>query len=59
MSRPVVVLSTRLEGDMHGAPADRMLIATALLHSLPLVTADAEILQYATRNAGLRVVDSR
>jgi PIN domain nuclease of toxin-antitoxin system len=59
VSRPVLVLSTRLEGEMHGDPADRMLIATALLHSLPLVTADAEILRYAKRNAGLRVVDAR
>ena len=59
VSRPIMMLSTRLQGEMHGDPADRMLIATALLHSLPLVTADAEIMRYAKRNAGLRVVDAR
>lgn len=58
LSRPVLVLSTRLEGGMHGDPADRMLVATALLHAMPLVTADAEIVRYAKRNSGLRVVNA-
>lgn len=39
--------STRLPGAPHGDPADRFLIATARVHGLTLVTADAKINEYA------------
>ncbi|MEH3048534.1 type II toxin-antitoxin system VapC family toxin [Sphingomonas adhaesiva] len=36
-----------LPGDIHGDPADRMVIATARHLRLPLLTADRRILEYA------------
>lgn len=35
-----------LPGDFHRDPADRLLVATARVHGLTLVTADARILDY-------------
>ncbi len=43
----IAVASTRLPGDFHGDPADRILVATARAHACPLVTADAAIIAYA------------
>ncbi len=37
-----------LPGDIHGDPADRIVIATARHARLPLLTADRRILDYAT-----------
>lgn len=59
VDRDVLLLSTRLAGVPHGDPADRMLIATAQLTRLPLVTADRLIVEYALANAGTPVVDLR
>ena len=39
----IAVLSARLEG-MHGDPADRIIVATALTHAATLATADAALL---------------
>ncbi|MCC5843361.1 MAG: type II toxin-antitoxin system VapC family toxin [Verrucomicrobia bacterium] len=35
-----------LQGDFHADPADRMLVATARVHNLTLLTADERILAY-------------
>lgn len=43
----VAVASTRLPGDFHGDPADRIIVATARAYACPLVTADAAIIAYA------------
>lgn len=43
----IAVASTRLPGDFHGDPADRIIVATARAHACPLVTADAAIIAYA------------
>jgi PIN domain nuclease of toxin-antitoxin system len=59
LDREILLLSTRLPGSPHNDPADRMLIAAARLNSLPLVTADRLILDYAAANPGTRVVDAR
>jgi PIN domain nuclease of toxin-antitoxin system len=39
--------SARLPGDLHGDPADRMLVATARRVGATLVTRDGRILDYA------------
>ncbi|MBB5753937.1 type II toxin-antitoxin system VapC family toxin [Prosthecomicrobium pneumaticum] len=43
----VAIEASSLPGDLHGDPADRMLIATARHHGLPIVTRDRNILAYA------------
>ncbi|MCP4377740.1 MAG: type II toxin-antitoxin system VapC family toxin [bacterium] len=42
----VAVQSVRLPGEFHPDPADRMIVALARHHSVPLVTADAKIQAY-------------
>lgn len=43
----IAVASTRLPGDFHGDPADRIIVATARSRACPLVTADTAMLAYA------------
>lgn len=45
----IALESTRLPDAPHGDPVDRMLIASARLHNLTLVTADEKILAYAAQ----------
>lgn len=59
LTRPVLMQSTRLTGSAHNDPADRMLIAVAQLHGIPLVTADQLIVSYAIEHGGTPVVDVR
>jgi PIN domain nuclease of toxin-antitoxin system len=39
----IVVLSTRLPGEFHSDPADRLIVATCMKHAIPLVTKDQKI----------------
>ena len=59
LDREILLVSTMLPGEMHNDPADRMLLAAAKLNNLPLVTADASIMEYAKANPGTPVVDAR
>ena len=59
LDREVLLLSTRLADSAHNDPADRMLLAVAQLNSVPLVTADKLIVDYAKSHAGTPVVDAR
>lgn len=59
LDRNVLVQSTRLVGDVHGDPADRMLIAAAQLHGMSLMTVDAQIIAYAKAQPGVPVCDAR
>jgi PIN domain nuclease of toxin-antitoxin system len=59
LDRDVLLLSTRLSGSAHNDPVDRMLLATAQLNNLPLVTADKQIIDFARSHAGTPVVDAR
>jgi PIN domain nuclease of toxin-antitoxin system len=43
----VSVDSTRLPGEPHGDPADRMIVATARRHTATLITDDAQLLAYS------------
>lgn len=47
LSMEVSVGSTRLPGDLHGDPADRLIVATARHHDATLLTADRALLGYA------------
>ena len=59
LERDVLLLSTRLSGTAHNDPADRMLIASAQINNIPLVTADKLIIDYARAVPGTPVVDVR
>jgi len=43
---PIVVESTHLPGTFHRDPADQIIVATARVHNIPLLTVDAKILGY-------------
>ena len=45
----ILIESTRLPGDIHRDPADRVLAATARHHGLTLVTRDKALLDYGKR----------
>lgn len=47
LSPNISIESTLLPGNFHGDPADRIIVATALVEKLALVTRDRNILQYA------------
>jgi len=59
LDREILLLSTRLAGTVHNDPADRMLIATAQINNIPLMTADRLIIEYAQTVPGTPVVDLR
>ena len=42
----IAIESTRLPGDFHRDPADQIIVATARVHAIDLVTADTRILNY-------------
>jgi PIN domain nuclease of toxin-antitoxin system len=42
----IAVRSTKLPGEFHPDPADRMIVATALEHAVPVVTPDERIRSY-------------
>lgn len=49
LSPEIAVASTRLPGDFHGDPSDRIIAATARHESAVLVTRDRAMLGYAAR----------
>ncbi|MFN0116324.1 MAG: type II toxin-antitoxin system VapC family toxin [Paracoccaceae bacterium] len=55
LSARILVGSTELPGDIHGDPADRILIATAREMGLRIVTRDRAIIDYAKRGHVLAV----
>jgi PIN domain nuclease of toxin-antitoxin system len=58
VDRDVLVLSTQLS-EMHGDPADRMLVAATKLRGVPLATADAAIVEWAVREGKTHLCDCR
>ncbi|HSN78527.1 MAG TPA: type II toxin-antitoxin system VapC family toxin [Anaerolineae bacterium] len=42
----IVVESTQLPGEFHRDPADQMIVATARVYEIPLLTADSKLLAY-------------
>lgn len=59
LDRTILMQSTRLPGAFRGDPADRILIATAQLRAMPLLTADDAIVAYASAEPGVPVCDAR
>ena len=57
LSPSIAIESTRLPGEPHRDPADRILIATARLMGAALVTCDEAVLAYA-KKGHVRVVDA-
>ena len=47
--------SCRLE-DFHGDPADRLIVATALVLGVPLITADHQIISWNKHHARLQII---
>jgi len=45
----IAVGSVRLPGEFHADPADRIIVATARFHQVPLMTADQAILDYGSK----------
>jgi PIN domain nuclease of toxin-antitoxin system len=48
-SSSIALSSTRLPGEFHPDPTDRILVATARELNVPIITADTAILSYANR----------
>jgi PIN domain nuclease of toxin-antitoxin system len=42
----IVVESTQLPGEFHRDPADQMIVATARIYNIPLLTMDGKLLEY-------------
>jgi PIN domain nuclease of toxin-antitoxin system len=59
LTPPIAVDSTRLPGQPHGDPADRIIMATARQLGARLVTCDRQILNYADTEQALAVLDAR
>ena len=53
----IAVEGARLPGAFHAEPADRLIVATARHHGLPLLTADYAILSYAA-GGHLQTIDA-
>ncbi len=47
LSPEIAIESSRLPGDFHGDPADRIIVATARKLGATLVSSDKEILEYS------------
>ena len=47
LTTQILVESTRLPGNIHRDPSDRLLVATAREHGLTLITRDGPLLKYA------------
>ena len=59
VTRDVHIHSTRLPGEPHGDPADRILLAHAQILGASLMTCDSGIVAYAARTPGMPVCDAR
>lgn len=46
LSEDIALESCNLPGDFHKDPADRLIVATARVHKLPLITKDQKIRKY-------------
>jgi PIN domain nuclease of toxin-antitoxin system len=51
LSPEIAMESCKLPGDFHKDPADQIIVATARVHNLTLLTKDQKILQYRHVNA--------
>lgn len=47
LTEPIALLAAYLPGDFHADPSDRMIVATACIEKMSLITSDRRILAYA------------
>ncbi len=57
ISPEIAVNSSYLPGKMHGDPADRIIIATAMTYGVDIVSADKNIISYA-KQGFVRIISS-
>ena len=55
LTAEVALASCRLE-NFHGDPADRIIVATAIVSGIPLITADERIIRWSEGRTDLQVV---
>jgi PIN domain nuclease of toxin-antitoxin system len=55
LSPEICVASCNLE-EFHGDPADRLIVATALVLGIPLISADRQIIAWAKDNPALQIL---
>ncbi len=53
----IAIESVHLPGEMHGDPADRMLVATARVLGATLMTKDAQLIRYS-RQRHVRAIEA-
>ncbi len=53
---PAISIQSCRLADFHGDPADRIIVATAAVLGLPLVTADARIIEWSRRHGAIPVI---
>ena len=53
---PAICVESSLLEDFHGDPADRMIVATALVLGLPLITADGTIIKWNKQHAKIQII---
>jgi len=59
ITMPIVVESTQLPGEFHRDPADQIIVATARIQGIPLLTADRLILGYPHVRLAGKPISSR
>jgi PIN domain nuclease of toxin-antitoxin system len=57
LTAEIAIESVHLPGELHGDPADRMLVATARLSGATLLTKDAQLIRYS-RQRYVRVLEA-
>jgi len=53
----IMIESVHLPGELHGDPADRMLVATARVQGATLLTKDAQLIRYS-RQRHVKLVEA-
>jgi len=56
LSPAICIASSRLS-EFHGDPADRLIVATAMLLGLPLMTVDKKIIEWNKTHAALQILN--
>ena len=51
-------MAGQLSSELHGDPADRIIIATAVVLGFPLVTRDRNILEFAKKHGGFSCIEA-
>lgn len=55
LTAEIAVLSTRLPGNFHGDPADRLIVATCLINKSSLISKDEKITNWNCTDFGLNI----